>query len=165
MKEGIKKVQATGRRVQLYVSADIAHRGSAIFNPSWPASRWAQWWGMGPGQRGQQRNLHGGTGFQQNATYICHALEAWQQTVADAVARTVAATEASTQPTCHIACELRSSFDTLTCAVCSATGCGWMASETFTTRTATTQPTITHMRFQTTAMLLTWRSWLRRVRH
>jgi hypothetical protein len=32
------------------------------------------------------------TGFQQNATYICHALQAWQQTVAKAVARTVAAT-------------------------------------------------------------------------
>lgn len=95
MKEGIKKVQATGRRVQLYVSADIAHRGSALFNASWPASRWAQWWGTEPGQRGRQDNLHGGTGFQQNATYICHALQAWQETVAGAVARTVADTGVS----------------------------------------------------------------------
>jgi hypothetical protein len=95
MKEGIKKVQATGRRVQLYVSADIAHRGSALFNASWPASRWAQWWGTEPGQRGRQENLHGGTGFQQNATYICHALQAWQETVAGAVARTVADTGVS----------------------------------------------------------------------
>ena len=29
--EGVKKVQATGRKVQLYVSADIAHRGSSLF--------------------------------------------------------------------------------------------------------------------------------------
>ena len=95
MKDGIKKVQASGRRVQLYVSADIAHRGSALFNASWPASRWAQWWGTGPGQRGRQDNLHGGTGFQQNATYICHALQAWQETVARVVARTVADTGVS----------------------------------------------------------------------
>jgi len=57
--EGVKKVQATGRKVQLYVSADIAHRGSSLFNESWPASRWAQWWGE---DGADQMNLNGGTG-------------------------------------------------------------------------------------------------------
>lgn len=86
---GIRRVQSTGRRVQLYVSADIMHRGSSLFNTTWPASRWAQWWGIdGP----DQKNGNGGTAYGWNATYICHALKEWQETVAGAVARTLAAT-------------------------------------------------------------------------
>ena len=37
--EGIRRVRASGRRIQLYLSADIAHRGSPLFNASWSASR------------------------------------------------------------------------------------------------------------------------------
>jgi hypothetical protein len=87
--EGIRRVQATGRRVQLYVSGDIAHRGSSLFNETWPASRWAQWWGAnGP----DQANPNDGDGYKWNATYMCHALPSWQEVVAGAVARTITAT-------------------------------------------------------------------------
>ena len=84
--EGIRRVHATGRKIQLYVSGDIAHSGSRLFNASWPASKWAQWWeASGPHQSNHPAD---GPAFHEHASYMCHAFEAWQTAVAEAVART-----------------------------------------------------------------------------
>eukprot|EP00040_Diaphanoeca_grandis_P021494 m.114544 g.114544 ORF g.114544 m.114544 type:complete len:371 (-) comp28360_c2_seq2:976-2088(-) len=87
--EGVRRVQESGRRVQLYISGDIIHRGSALFNKTWTATTWAQWWSVsGPAQN----NKNGGDGYEWNVTYACHAYTPWQQTVAAVVSRTIAAT-------------------------------------------------------------------------
>jgi hypothetical protein len=86
--EGIRRVRAAGRRVQLYISADIVHRGSRLFDSAsgWTSSRWAMWWNK---TSVHQDDGNGGGAINQNATYMCHALERWKTTVANAVSRTV----------------------------------------------------------------------------
>ena len=81
--EGIRRVQNSGRRVQLYLSADVVHSGSGLFTEQMPASTWAQWWGRdGPDQQA-------GAAASQHAVEMCHAYSAWQRTIADAVERTL----------------------------------------------------------------------------
>ena len=81
--EGIRRVQNSGRRVQLYLSADVVHSGSGLFTEQMSSSEWAQWWSRdGPGQKA-------GAAASQHAVEMCHAYNAWQRTVADAVERTL----------------------------------------------------------------------------
>ena len=86
--EGIRRVQASGRRVQLYLSADVVHLGSGLFTKRLTVGQWAQWWDRyGPGQQGTAVAAH-------EAVEMCHAFPLWQRTVADAVSRTMNATGA-----------------------------------------------------------------------
>ena len=58
MRAGMERIHASGRRLQLYTTGDVVHKGDPLFNSSWPASRWAQWWGRdGP----DQLNMNGGS--------------------------------------------------------------------------------------------------------
>ena len=44
MRKGVEKIHKMGRRIQLYVSADIVQiNNSTFFNSSWPWQRWADW--------------------------------------------------------------------------------------------------------------------------
>lgn len=80
LQAGVERVHAMGRRIQLYVSADIVHLHSTFFNSSWPWVKWADWPQVS-GPNDPKANY--------NATTLCHAFDAWQRSVAAFTARIV----------------------------------------------------------------------------
>jgi hypothetical protein len=68
----ICQIHKMGRRIQLYVSADIVHLNSTFFNASWPWQQWADWPSTaGPSDPAKNHN----------ASTLCHAFDAWQEQV------------------------------------------------------------------------------------
>lgn len=85
LREGVANVHAMGRRIQLYVSGDIVHLNSTLFNASWPWTRWAKWGTPLPPSPSVPAKNNG-------AVSVCHAFEAWQEQVAAFVSRVIAET-------------------------------------------------------------------------
>ena len=72
---------SAGRRIQLYVSADIVQiNNSSFFNESWPWQRWADW---------QNDEPPAFPSANYNASTLCHAFTAWQEAVARFTARVI----------------------------------------------------------------------------
>jgi hypothetical protein len=83
LRAGVAKIHKMGRRVQLYVSADIVHLNSSFFNASWPWERWADWpTSVGPSDPAENHN----------ASTLCHAFNGWQLRIASFTARIIALT-------------------------------------------------------------------------
>lgn len=70
-----------GRRVQLYVSADIVNLKSQFFNATWPWQRWADW----PSELGPEKPI----GPNHTAATMCHAFSDWKHAVAAFTSRIV----------------------------------------------------------------------------
>ena len=85
LKAGVDKIHRMGRRIQLYVSADIVNVNGdpPFFNSSWPWQKWADW-PTPAGPSDPKKNY--------NASTLCHAFAAWQQQIAKFASRVIALT-------------------------------------------------------------------------